>query len=337
MQLRRFPDAEPPRFTNEGLITMPLSLDSEIAAALQKMMGDGPPPEPPPPGDVAGRRAMFESWMGQVSSMLPKVADVTTHDVATRSADGTPVQLRWYEKNGGTKGPAVLYLHGGGTILGSVDTYDSVVRTYVSQSSVPMLSVDYRLAPESPHPLPVEDCYAGLTYLAEHAASLEVDPKRIAVMGESAGGGLATAIAMLARDRNGPVPAKQILIYPMLDDRNIEPDPRLAPFALWTYDDNITGWRGLLGARFGQDDVPATAAPARATDVNDLPPAYIEVGQLDIFCNEDIAYALELSRAGVPVELHVHAGAPHGFELVAPASKVAQRSTRDRLRVLQTL
>jgi acetyl esterase/lipase len=317
--------------------TMPLSLDPEIAAALQAMMGDAPPPKPPPPGDVAERRAMFESWMGLVSSMLPKVTDVTTRDFATKSADGTPVKLRWYEKKGGTKGPSVLYLHGGGMILGSVDIYDSVARTYVSRSSVPMLSVDYRLAPESPHPMPVEDCYAGLTYLAEHAASLGVDRKRIAVMGESAGGGLATAIAMLGRDRNGPALAKQILIYAMLDDRNTRPDPRLAPFASWTYDDNITGWRGLLGARYGTDDVPHTAAPARATDVNDLPPAYIEVGQLDIFCNEDIAYALRLSQAGIPVELHVHVGAQHGFELIAPASKVAQRSTNDRLRVLQSL
>ena len=316
---------------------MPLSLDPEIAAALQKMMGGAPPPEPPPPGDVAGRRSRFDRWMGLVSSALPKVTDVSSHDFATRSADGTPVKLRWYEKAGGRKGPAVLYLHGGGMILGSVDTYDSVVRNYVSQSGVPMLSVDYRLAPESPHPLPVEDAYAGLTYLADHAASLGIDPKRIAVMGESAGGGLATAIAILTRDRKGPAPAKQILIYAMLDDRNTRPDPRLAPFASWTYDDNITGWRGLLGARHGSDDVPHTAAPARATDVNDLPPAYIEVGQLDIFCNEDIAYALKLSQAGIPVELHVHPGAQHGFELIAPASKVAQRSAQDRLRVLQTL
>ena len=316
---------------------MPLSLDPEVAAALQKMMGDAPPPRPPPPGTVAERRVMFDSWMVLVSSMLPKVTDVSTRDFASNSADGTPVKLRWYEKTGAAKGPAVLYLHGGGMILGSVETYDSVVRTYVSRSSVPMLSVDYRLAPESPHPMLVEDCYAGLTYLADHAASLGVDPKRIAVMGESAGAGLATAIAMLARDHNGPVPAKQILIYAMLDDRNTTPDPRLAPFASWTYDDNITGWRGLLGDRCGKEEVPHIAAPARASDVNGLPPAYIEVGQLDIFCNEDIAYALKLSQGGIPVELHVHPGAQHGFELIAPASKVAQRSTSDRLRVLQTL
>jgi acetyl esterase/lipase len=325
--------------TSSTVETTPLSLDPEIAVALQTMMGDAPPPKPPPPGNVAERRTRFDNWMGLVSSLMPKVTDVTHHDFATRSADGGTVKLRWHEKEGATdtKGPAVLYLHGGGMILGSVDTYDSVVRTYVSRSGLPMLSVDYRLAPESPHPIPVEDCYAGLTYLADNAASLGVDPKRIAVMGESAGGGLATAISMLARDRGGPLPARQILIYAMLDDRNTRPDPRLVPFASWTYDDNVTGWQGLLGARWGKDDVPHTAAPARATDLSGLPPAYIEVGQLDIFCNENIAYALELSQAGIPVELHVHPGAPHGFELVAPASKVAQRSTKDRLRVLQTL
>lgn len=316
---------------------MPLSLDPEIALALREMMGDGPPPRPPPPGEVAERRARFDGWMGLVGSRLPEASEVATRELVTRSADGAPVALRWYERKGGARGPAALYLHGGGMILGSVDTYDAVVRRYVAQSGVPMLSVDYRLAPEHPHPRPVEDCYAGLTYLADHAASLGVDARRIAVLGESAGGGLAAAITMLARDRGGPAPARQLLIYAMLDDRNTDPDPRLAPFAAWTYDDNLTGWRGLLGARLGTADVPPAAAPARAVDLSGLPPAYVEVGQLDIFCNEDIAYALALSRAGVPVELHVHPGAPHGFELVAPTSDVARRSARDRERALRAL
>ena len=316
---------------------MAFSLDPEIGAALQKMMGDAPPPQPPPPGDVATRRARFRDWMGMVSSTLPASTDVTSRDLQIRSSDGNAVKGRWYEKRGGRKGPAALYLHGGGMVLGSADIYDTVVRNYVSQSGVPILSVDYRLAPESPYPTPLDDSYAGLIYLSEHAASLGVDPRRIAVMGESAGGGLATAVGMLSRDRKGPTVAKQILIYAMLDDRNTVADPRLVPFTSWTYEDNITGWRGLLGDRCGKDDVPPTAAPARATDVNGLPPAFIEVGQLDIFCNEDIAYALKLSQAGVPVELHVHPGAQHGFELVAPDSNVARRSTQDRLRVLQSL
>ena len=190
-----------------------------------------------------------------------------------------------------TPGPAVLYLHGGGMISGSVAIYDGPVSRYVSNSGVSMLAVDYRLAPEHPYPVPVEDCYAGLRWLAEHADELGVDPARIAVMGDSAGGGLAAAVALLARDRGGPDLAAQILIYPMLDDRNTTPDPEIAPFAVWSYDDNITGWGALLGDAIGGPDVPAYAAPARATDLSDLPACYIEVGQLDIFRDEDLAYA----------------------------------------------
>jgi acetyl esterase/lipase len=127
-------------------------------------------------------------------------------------------------------------------ISGSVAIYDGPVSHYVSNSGVSMLAVDYRLAPEHPYPVPVEDCYAGLRWLAEHADELGVDPARIAVMGDSAGGGLAAAVALLARDRGGPDLAAQMLIYPMLDDRNTAPDPEIAPFAVWSYDDNITGW-----------------------------------------------------------------------------------------------
>jgi acetyl esterase/lipase len=198
---------------------------------------------------------------------------------------------------------------------------------------VPLLAVDYRLAPEHPHPGPVEDCYAGLAWLAEHAGELGVDPGRIALLGESAGGGLAAAAALLARDR-GLAVARQILIYPMLDDRTTAPDPALAPFALWTYDDNYTGWHALLGDKTGTADVPASAAPARAADLAGLPAAYIEVGELDIFRDEDIEYARRLAAAGVSVELHVHPGCPHGFELTAPDSAVARRARADRLRAL---
>ena len=154
-------------------------------------------------------------------------------------------------------------------------------------------------------------------------------------MGDSAGGGLAAAVALIARDRGGPPLSAQILVYPMLDDRNTTPDPEIAPFAVWSYDDNITGWGALLGDAIGGPNVPAYAAPARATSLSGLPACYMEVGQLDIFRDEDFAYAERLSRAGVTVEFHLRPGVPHEFETYAHASDVARRSIADRLRALQ--
>ena len=222
-------------------------------------------------------------------------------------------------------------------ILGSVDLYDQLIRSVVAESGVPALAVDYRLAPEHPHPVPVEDCYAGLVWLAGHAADLGVDPARIAVMGDSAGGGLAAGVALLARDRGGPALAHQILIYPMLDDRTTTPDPALEPFLTWTYDDNVTGWGALLGGDAGSDDVPDYAAPARAGDLSGLPPTYVDVGALDIFRDEDVEYARRIAATGTPVELHVHPGVPHGFDAFARDADVSRRARADRMRVLQSL
>ena len=169
--------------------------------------------------------------------------------------------------------------------------YDLAVRDYVATSGVPMLVVDYRIAPEHPHPTPVEDCYAALRWLADNAATLGVDPARIAVMGDSAGGGLAAGVCLLARDRGGPPVAQQLLIYPMLDDRMHMPDPQLLPFLTWTYDDNVTGWAALLGDSAGTDTVSPYAAPARATDLAGPAGHLLDVGDLDIFRDEDITYA----------------------------------------------
>ena len=222
-------------------------------------------------------------------------------------------------------------------IVGSVPIFDGPVARYVARSGVAMLSVQYRLAPEHPHPVPVEDAFAGLVWLAEHAEQLGIDPDRIAVMGDSAGGGLAAGLAILARDRGGPRLAHQLLIYPMIEDRNTTPDPQIAPYAGWSYDDNITGWDALLGAGHEQRDIDPTAAPARLEDATGLPPAYIEVGQLDIFRDEDVRYALTLSHAGVPVELHLHPGVPHEYDAIAFDSDVARRAQADRERILRSL
>ncbi|SFR29852.1 alpha/beta hydrolase fold [Lentzea waywayandensis] len=205
----------------------------------------------------------------------------------------------------------MLFFHGGGHILGHIDLFDGPVSRYVSTTGVPMLSVEYRRAPEHPFPTPLEDAYTALRRLHDHATELGVDPARIGVLGDSAGGGMAAALSILARDRGGPVIARQILIMPMLDDRTTEIAPHVAPYALWSYDDNLTALPALLGDAAGGPDVPATAAPARLEDAAGLPPAYVEVGQLDVFRDESLAYATKLSRAGVPVEFHLHPGAPH--------------------------
>lgn len=222
-------------------------------------------------------------------------------------------------------------------IVGSVPIFDGPVSRYVSRTGVAMLSVQYRLAPEHQHPVPVEDAYAGLVWLTARAGELGVNPGRIAVMGDSAGGGLAAGAAILSRDRQGPPVARQLLIYPMLDDRTTIPDSYIAPLAGWSYDDNATGWNALLGPGHEKRDIEPASAPGRLKDAAGLPPAYIEVGQLDIFRDEDIRYALTLSQSGVPVELHLHPGVPHEYDAIAFNAGVSRRAQSDRDRVLRSL
>jgi acetyl esterase/lipase len=316
---------------------MAFMLDPEVAIALEPMAAAISDIVPPPVGDVQSRRPLIEDIMAQTAAAQPLPTDVNATDFHLTTIDDGKVLLRWYAKVDSPPGPAALYLHGGGMIAGSVALYDGPVSRYVSNSGVPMLAVDYRLAPEHGYPVPVEDCYAGLLWLVEHAGELGVDPARIAVMGDSAGGGLAAAVTLMARDRGGPAVSQQILIFPMLDDRNIIPDPEIVPFAVWSYDDNITGWGALLGSAIGGLDVSPYAAPARATDLSGLPACYIEVGQLDIFRDEDLTYAQRLSLAGVSVEFHLRPGVPHEFETFAYATDIARRAIADRLRVLRSI
>jgi acetyl esterase/lipase len=319
---------------------MPLGIDAQVLAELGPLLEAVGEAEAPPIGDVETRRVNGHRMFDYVATTWQPVAGVEVDRHTLTTGDGATLDRAWYHTSGGQPGSAVLYLHGGGMIFGLEHlgrVYDLVVRDYVTTSDVPMLMVDYRIAPEHPHPTPVEDCYAALRWLADNAATLGVDPARIAVMGDSAGGGLAAGVCLLARDRGGPPIAQQLLIYPMLDDRAHTPDPQLMPFLTWTYDDNVTGWAALLGERAGTDAVPPYAAPARATDLAGLPETYIDVGDLDIFRDEDIAYARRLSDVGVPTELHLHPGCPHAFEALARGADVSQRAIADRLRRLRTL
>ena len=231
--------------------------------------------------------------------------------------------------------PALLHIHGGGYVLGlAAGSGPGNVRTAAEVGCV-VVSVDYRLAPETVAPGAVEDCYAVLGWLHAEADSLGIDRSRIAVGGESAGGGLAAALALLARDRGEYPLCFQMLIYPMIDDRtatSASGNPNTGEF-VWTRSSNMYGWQSLLGEAPGGEDVSAYVAPARAQNLAGLPAAYISVGALDLFLEEDIEYARRLLHAGVPTELHVYPGAYHGFELAAEArvSQVAERQRRAAL------
>jgi acetyl esterase/lipase len=313
-------------------------MDAEVAAVLQAALEKNGPPPTPQIGDVQTRRVTLDAMLEYFNNQAQPLADdvkITDHEVT--AADGATLLARWYRRPASATGAAVLYLHGGGMIVGSVPIFDGPVSRYVARTGVPMLSVQYRLAPEHPHPVPVEDAYAGLTWLADHAGQLGIDPGRIAVMGDSAGGGLAAGVAILSRDRQGPAIARQLLIYPMLDDRTTTPDLYIAPFAGWSYDDNATGWNALLGPGHEKHDIDPAAAPGRLKDARGLPPAYIEVGQLDVFRDESLRYALVLSHAGVPVEMHLHPGVPHEYDAIAFDADVSRRAQADRGRVLRSL
>jgi acetyl esterase/lipase len=227
--------------------------------------------------------------------------------------------------------PGVYHIHGGGMIMGTRRTGTTEMARWVDEVGVVAVSVEYRLAPENPHPAPVEDCYAGLVWTAGHAGELGIDPCRLIIAGASAGGGLAAGTALMARDRGGPALTHQILMCPMLDDRGVTPSSQeLDGEGNWDRHDNAVGWTALLGEARGGPDVSPYAAPARAADLAGVPAAFIDVGSVETFRDEDIDYAARLSRAGVPVEFHLWPGGFHGFELLAPDAALTRvaRSTR---------
>ncbi|KAL1891941.1 hypothetical protein Sste5346_007285 [Sporothrix stenoceras] len=318
---------------------MPLELDPELAAVLAVLSAGYEQPPPPALGDVATRRATVGEGIRHLSGPTPD--GVTTTDYFATAADGHKILLRLYQpesaKSDDNLSPLLYYIHGGGMILGSVDIYNSIVAKYAVQTGVPFLSVDYRLAPEHPYPTPVDDCCAGLAWLAEHTAELGVAADRVAIMGDSGGGGLAMATTLRLRERKCQLtPSMLILLAPMLDDRTVEADKHLEKVVSWSGVDNQTGWMALLGSLKGED-VPATASPARMTDedLGRLPPMYMDVGALDLFRDETVQLASRATKAGVSVELHVYPGCTHGFDLFAPRAGVSQQAVANRIRAIE--
>jgi acetyl esterase/lipase len=233
---------------------------------------------------------------------------------------------------------AIYHTHGGGMVMGDNRSGILEVLGWAEELGLAVVSVEYRLAPETPHPGPVEDVYAGLVWTAQHADELGVDPTRIVIAGGSAGGGLTAALALLARDRGGPALLGQMPLYPMLDDRNDTVSARqMAGVGVWDRTANDTGWTALLGDARGGPDVSPYAAPARATDLSGLPPAFIDVGSAETFRDEAVAYASRIWAAGGIAELHVWPGAFHGFDQLAPQALVSQEAKAARLRWLRRL
>lgn len=232
--------------------------------------------------------------------------------------------------------PALLWIHGGGYVMGSAADTDSRLGELAERVGCVVVAVDYRLAPEHPYPAALDDCAAALAWLAANPEGLGVDSGRIALGGASAGAGLAAALAQRTRDEQGTRPVFQLLIYPMLDDRNEQPSTHaITDPGLWNRETNLKAWRMYLGEAGQNRKGPSYAVPARSEHLAALPPAFVAVGDLDLFLDENINYAQRLLQAGVPTELHVYTGAIHGFDMLAPASSLAVRLNADMEAALQ--
>ena len=230
---------------------------------------------------------------------------------------------------GGKNRPALLHIHGGGYVAGSANQFPATLQKTAEDCGCLVVSVEYRLAPETHFPGSLEDNYAALCWLNANADDLGVDRKRIAIGGLSAGGGHTAALAIAARDRKEIPVAFQLLIYPMLDDRtgSTRPVPPHIGTLIWTVEKNVFGWTSLLGRPAGSASVPSGAVPARVANLAGLPPAFIGVGSLDLFVEEDVEYAKRLTAAGVPTELLLVPGAYHAFDLLVPDAAVSRRFT----------
>ena len=261
--------------------------------------------------------------------VTPELSDKVTRSDHPLETDGTYVRVHEPVKSAEGLRACVFSIHGGGYVLGNVEGDDPAMDRWCQAFDIVGVSVEYRLAPETAYPGPLEDCYAGLRWTFEHADELGIDRNRIGIHGVSAGGGLCAALALLTRDRGEFDLAFQLLDCPMLDDRQATPSSQADKLAIWSRESNTFGWQSYLGDLSGQDDIPYTAVPARAADLAGLPPAYVCVGGADGFRDEDIDYARRLYAAGVPCELHVYPGAPHGVEIFATTA-IAQRYGRDR-------
>jgi acetyl esterase/lipase len=275
--------------------------------------------------DVAAVRTWAHAFAANAPPPDPGVMRdlIIVEQIIPGTADAPPIPIRIYRPRSAKRVPTLLYFHGGSFIMGDLDTEHLTCVRYARESGAGVIAVQYRLAPENPFPAGVEDCYAALVWISKNAAKLEMDENRIAVGGCSAGGNLASAVAIMARDRGGPRPVLQLLVYPALDDRmataSVNSSARQFVITRATLG---YMWRHYLGG--AGMAASAYAAPTRLTDCSNLPSAYIEACELDPLRDETIEFASRLLRSGISVDFHVVPGAPHGFDMVSSAAVTRQ-------------
>lgn len=295
--------------------------------------------------DPKAHREMHDTFILEKVKAIPRIPTITETRLEVVSLDGTKVAVHRFEPSGIheplASQPAAVYVHGGGLIGGSIATCRHTVERTAHVASVQIFAVEYRLAPEHPFPAAVEDVYATIQWLQSNAPSLHIDPARIGLFGSSAGGGIAAGTALLARDKPFDYPiARLILQYPMLDDRTtFEDDHALVQFVNWNVRLNDMGWKAYLGAdqKERDDKTCIYAAPGRAQSLEGLPPTYVEVGGLDLFRDETIAFVGRLACANNDVEFHLYPGVTHGFESIAPEIRSSRESENNRVRILKRL
>lgn len=304
------------------------AFDPELEAAMW-VMNDGEPPRTITPASIPRLRAMPRRF--EVDSLLAEW-DVEAREVSIRSYDGAELVASVLTATGRTgPGPGIYYVHGGGMISGDRWTGIPVVLPWLRRHNAFVVTLDYRLAPEHPDPTPVEDCYAGLLWVADNADELGLDPDRLVIAGGSAGAGIAAGLTLMARDRNGPGLCAQLLRCPMLDDRDRTVSAQQVDgVGVWDRVSNRTGWGALLGDRRGTGEVSIYTAPSRAADLSGLPQAYLDCGSVEVFRDEILAYAQALWASGVQAELHVWAGGFHGFDQAAPHAAVSRSAIAAR-------
>ena len=284
--------------------------------------------------DIKERRNTVDSLLRMMIAELPPIENVVMEDRNIPGPDGSPeVGVRIYKPvdvSGNL--PGMFFIHGGGMIMGSIEGENLKAAMLCETIQAVVVSVEYRLAPENPHPAPVQDCYEALVWMSKNATELGFDPDRLAIVGGSAGGGLAIATALMARDQEFPKLCFQMANYPMIDDRNETPSSKeITDVGIWDREANLEAWDWYLGGKPADE----YAAPARAKNLSDLPPTFIDVGEIDLFRDEDIEFATRLLQAGVTTELHVYPGAYHASEAFAPDAELSKQIWAKRIEALK--